>query len=375
MSFMFTSSSYGVAFLCAVIAVWLAKKKGFWSIAGAALLLCFTLSIYQAYITVAASFLLVLVISMLLRDDTEIKDILKKGLRYLLVIISAVGLYFLITFIILNVSKTFFNSYAVAQISHSRGITTGLVVVYKKFASYFVKGDVGLINTDLSKSMHFVSCVMAFAAIVAVQIKQKNAAKAILTWFLIALMPLSINFFSITNSFVHTLMLYSFVSVYILAIVAINAAPKDNARLGKEVICIALALIAANNIYIANRSYLQLNITYENAYSFYTSLAAEIKMTPGFEEGTKVAIIGENDNLLYNCADFADSDIFGIERSVINAINRETFIKYYVGFNAEFAGYELQEQIKQSQEFAAMPVYPYYGSVQKIGDCIVVKLS
>ncbi|MBQ6570112.1 MAG: hypothetical protein IJL87_07630, partial [Clostridia bacterium] len=271
--------------------------------------------------------------------------------------------------------KTFFNSYAVAQISHSRGITTGLVVVYKKFASYFVKGDVGLINTDLSKSMHFVSCVMAFAAIVAVQIKQKNAAKAILTWFLIALMPLSINFFSITNSFVHTLMLYSFVSVYILAIVAINAAPKDNARLGKEVICIALALIAANNIYIANRSYLQLNITYENAYSFYTSLAAEIKMTPGFEEGTKVAIIGENDNLLYNCADFADSDIFGIERSVINAINRETFIKYYVGFNAEFAGYELQEQIKQSQEFAAMPVYPYYGSVQKIGDCIVVKLS
>ena len=53
----------------------------------------------------------------------------------------------------------------------------------------------------------------------------------------------------------------------------------------------------------------------------------------------------------------------------------ENVIRLYLGFDLPFASEEESAALADSPEFASMPVWPYAGSVQKLGDVIVVKLG
>ena len=53
----------------------------------------------------------------------------------------------------------------------------------------------------------------------------------------------------------------------------------------------------------------------------------------------------------------------------------ENVIRLYLGFDLPFVSEEEQAALAESPEFAEMPVWPYAGSVQKIGDVVAVKLG
>ena len=57
------------------------------------------------------------------------------------------------------------------------------------------------------------------------------------------------------------------------------------------------------------------------------------------------------------------------------AYSKNAFINYYLGFDIPFATDSEIKEIKGTPDFAEMDVYPYYGSIKKIGDYIVVKFS
>ena len=119
-----------------------------------------------------------------------------------------------------------------------------------------------------------------------------------------------------------------------------------------------------------------LYLRYENASAFYTSLIADIKMDPGFDQNSKLAIIGE-----YRQPDFyplqfeAIHSITGIYGFVPDSYSKDYFINYYTGFPIEFATEEEVAALMTTPDFEAMGTYPYYGSLRKIGDFFVVKLS
>ena len=58
-----------------------------------------------------------------------------------------------------------------------------------------------------------------------------------------------------------------------------------------------------------------------------------------------------------------------------DSYSRNQFLEEYIGSSIPFAPYDKQYEIAASAEFADMAVYPYYGSMRKIGDTFVVKLS
>lgn len=58
-----------------------------------------------------------------------------------------------------------------------------------------------------------------------------------------------------------------------------------------------------------------------------------------------------------------------------DSYSKERFLEQYVGFAIPFASQAEEAEIAASPEFAEMSVYPYYGSMKKIGDTFVVKLS
>ena len=137
-----------------------------------------------------------------------------------------------------------------------------------------------------------------------------------------------------------------------------------------------LALVIVINTYVANQAYLHLHLRYENAYAFYSSLAADIKMQPEFDEDTRLAVVGNYQQPEFYSEQFEHiHKITGVYGFVPDNYSNESFLTYYVGFPVPFAAPEEVEAIRESEEYADMPVYPYYGSMRFFGDVLVVKLS
>lgn len=137
-----------------------------------------------------------------------------------------------------------------------------------------------------------------------------------------------------------------------------------------------MALILVSNIYTANAVSLNLYLRYENAFSFYTSLAADLKMMPEFNENTRLAVVGD-----YHSPDFyyehfyEATSITGTAGFFPDNYSKNAFLEYYVGLPLPFASDEEIQKITAAPEFADMAVYPYYGSMRFFDDILVVKLS
>ena len=198
---------------------------------------------------------------------------------------------------------------------------------------------------------------------------------------LIAMLPLAINcmYMITTPDSIHTLVLYGFVAVYLLAVILADrfvSEPVPFSGLVLNALTGTMALVIAVNIYVANQASLHLHLRYENASAFYTSLIADIKMNPGFDKGTKLAVIGEYQQPDYYTDKFEWlHNITGVYGFVPDSYSKNYFLEYYTGFPMDFATEEEIARITASAEFEAMAVYPYYGSLQKIGNILVVKLS
>ena len=209
-------------------------------------------------------------------------------------------------------------------------------------------------------------------------IKKVNGIKKVFVCAASMLLPLSINciYLIVAEETVHTLVLFSFFAVYIFSIIVIDTIENWNqaGKIGKRLLLCGLCLVVINNIFVANKTYLKMQLAYENAFSFYTSVITQVKQTEGFDENSKLALVGDADELLYTDTT-GNNNIMGVDKSLINVYSRDRFIKYYIGFDISFATEEEIDAIKNSAEFASMSRYPYYGSVSKIGNTIVVKFE
>lgn len=387
--YMFTSSSYGLSFFLAVVSVWLLQRKSRWLHLFALGSLIGSLSIYQSYISVAASLLVLVLIYRLLHEE-DMPAILKTGIYYVSFLIAALGCYYIATQLVLALTGATFSNYAGSSITlHFSEIPASVILAYTAFFRFFTENFHALIPTGFSSILHLIAIGSGIMLLAASCYRQRFQfhARLWLLLLLIILLPLSINCMYLITSAdsIHTLVLYSFIAVYILLTILADAnlTPSGRGRIltllrhtALNLLTLALALIIVCNIYIANAASLNLYLRYENAYAFFTSLAADLRMTPGFEESTQVAIIGE-----YNQPEFYDEqfafthDLTGIYGFLPDQYSAERFLNYYLGLSISFASADETAALRQSQEFANMQVYPYYGSIQKIDDILVVKLS
>ena len=381
-AYMFTVSSYALSFLLAVLAVWFLEKEPKRFFLPALVCMIASLSIYQSYIAVATSLLVLLLIQKLLQGQ-DVAAVVRRGFVFLGFLIVSLGLYYIATMLVNRVTGSGFNGYADGNLSFSlASIPSDIVDAYTTFFRYLTEGFRGLIPTVFSRWVHSL-CFAATAALLilwAVSQKGKQAGRFLLLAVLIVLLPLAINCMHLftTADAVHTLVLYGFIAVYILFVIVAEASlpPTLPSRIAANVITLCLTAVIAVNIYIANESYLNLYLRYENAYAFYTSLIADIKMTPGFDENTKLAVIGSYQEPAFYLEKFYYGDeLTGVDGFLPDNYSKERFLEFYLGFPIPFASDEECQAIQETEEYREMAVYPYYGSLQQIGDILVVKLS
>lgn len=393
-SFMYTLSSYAVAFLLAVTGVWLLQRnptKGFLPALGCMVL---SLGIYQSYISIAASFLLLIVLQQLLESE-DIRSALRRGFLYVGFLIASLGLYYLITLVINRLTGVEFNNYASSRITFSLSfLPHGILEAYRSFIRFFTEEYWGLIPTIFSQIVHIV-CFLAAGFLLliwALNQKKLHPGRLLLILALIGIFPVAVNcmYLFVSNepssTAVHTLVLYGFIAVYILAVIIAEAcAPSADAlrskfpigrRAALNIISIGLLLVSVVNTYIANAAYLNMYLRYENTYAFYTSLVADLKMMPEFQEGTRLSVIGSYQEPYFFYDEFPFTyRIMGTGGMRPDSGTYFEFLDYYVGHRIMVADKAEVAEIIATQEFQDMPVYPYYGSLRLFGDIIVVKLS
>ncbi len=384
-SYMFASTSYTFSFLLAVLAFYLfTKNKWMYKIFGM-IALTISIGIYQSYVSVTASLMLLFLLKELFYSDRPFAKIFKDALFFLLELVISLATYYLITLLLLHITGTEMNSYATASSENS--IFENIFSAYSGFLNIFMIRKYSLITTMTSKFMHLL--MLLFSGIVALFVWIKlDVLKKIFSIVVALLLPASINCMCLLSKedSVHTLVLYSFIAVYVLFVMLIDNIEFGNIHsswkrlyfvTSKEIVTWCMAIVLITNIYIGNAVYLRMYLCYENMYGYYSSVMTLAKSTPGFDSSSKVALVGLAGNTLHFHTEFdsLSTDITGTQGINVNSYSREDFIRRYIGTEIPFANkYEIEE-IKKTDEYSEMPIYPYYGSIKKIGDYVVVKFE
>lgn len=375
MSYMFTCAPYALAMLAAISAVYVfveGKTKWRWLISPA--LLLFSCSIYQAYFGFAASFCVIRMIQRLMERESRAGEVFKEGAAMLLML-GAAALAYGATIGIMN---GLLKLPVLDVINREQSLLMRAAVAYSAFLHTLFDGYFAYVNTRFSLLMHAAVLLLCVYAMVAAQLAYRDWKKSLLLLLCLALLPLSCYclYLLADNGYIHSLALYPFASVYVLAAVLLDAFRPEGFRAGRTVAALALAAILLGNVYFANSFYLRCELQYENTKAFYTAMLARIMQTEGFEEGTEVAIIGEEGALRYDADENFRFEQFQLPgNNITNPIHAKDLINRYLGMDIPFAGEDEAEKIRSTAEFEEMPRYPYDGSIRRIGGCIVVKLS
>lgn len=389
MSYMFTASSFCLSVLFAVTAVAMMKKPTVLSVFLSLGCMVFSLSIYQAYISLAAG-LLVLILIQELMEGADAVSVFRKGLGYVVFLVFSVIGYYLATVLVQKILGVSFGSYANQYMAFNLSeLPKKIVLCYTSFFDFLFGWPNWLIPAILSRRLNyiFLGIIIVFFLIWLKFSQPKRLSSILLLAALIEILPLAINCMYLVTppAAIHSFVMYGFVCFYLLIIVLANGClnfPIKEKLLhcvrsySIDIVSLSLALFVVSNIFLANAAALNLHLQYENSYSFFTSLTADIKMMPEFNEKTRLALIGD-----YQCPIYHDRYLFearsltGVEGIYPDSYSNAQFVEYYLGFPISFASGDEVDAIKRSAEYLEMPCYPYYGSMKFFGDTLVIKLS
>lgn len=371
--YMFTSASYSLAIFLAVLAVWLFAKGGKGRAAAGCVVLALSLGIYQAYVALAASFCVVWLIKALMQPELDVKSALKAAVRFFALLVVTLVLYYAVT---LAVEAALGAGYQEYEVTSGGGILHRLLVTYSAFVGIFTSGNFGFVTSGVSLAAHCVCAVIiVFGAAVAV-IRTHDAKRGILMLILTAIYPLSVNcmYLAASSDIIHTLVIFSFVSFYVLTLAVLDNMP-DCRKAVRYVCAAAMAVIILSNVYFANKVYLKMYLEYENAFSFYNSLMADIMETPQFERYTVIDLVGSTRNGLTDFDEELDlGNFMGVNDDLVNIYTRVSFIKYYLGLDLYMYR---EDTILDCDWYDEMPCYPEEGYIKFLPDegRLVVKLS
>lgn len=381
MCYAFTSTCYAVAFLMAVAAAVLLRQGGWKKALVGTLLVFLTLSLYQGFLAITASLLIVLVIKDVMAAGEEDRggELFKTGLGYVLPLVVAMGLYFISLKLTIPAGGEGLNDYSSATLELGPKPLEGLALAYYMFIFNLTSRYNLLIVSKLSRLLHFVCILIAASGIVYDRIKARNLKTTLVLLLCLALLPLSIGYMYVVvfKDAVHTIVLFGYISLYVLAFVAVERLPKRFKTAGRDLMLLMMTAIVLINVSFANTSYLRLHLKYEGTYSYATILLAQVRSLPGYTEDLKLAVYKYEAQ--YNGPTeegvLPDEDFVGLRYGLIdNYQAQERFFEYFLGTQVRMAPADEAEALAYDSRTADMPCYPNEGSIRILDDYVFVKL-
>ena len=367
LGYMFTAAPYALALFLSAAAVYSYSRRTRGGLIAALVMLAFSCSIYQGCFSFAASLCVLMMISRLVSGE-DAKTVLVSGLRMLAMLAAALLLY---GAVILFFSKLLDYPVLSGVVNRSQSIPMRIAVAYSAYIKTILCGYFGYVRGTASRLAHIALLIVMAVLIVRGEVKRHDIRHSLLLALCLFLFPLSCYCL-----YIHALALYSFASLYILAAIIIDRAEPGWKLRPDAVAAAAMAVVIVCNTYFANEFSLYNYLMKENVTSFYTSILTQVYETPGFAEGTELALIGEPPEFPVERNACYMRDEFTLPGNPVDSSAIAPFIiRYYIGSDIPLADNDTIAALKDTAEFAEMPVYPYYGSVRMIDGTVVVRLS
>ena len=375
--FMFTSAPYAWAFLLAVLAAALFWEKRPLPRALGLVLLVLALGIYQSYIAVVASLCVLKMMAEAMDAERPAAGIVLDGVKALAWMAAAIAVYYAATLLAFRVTGAAFNTYVTENVNGSVSLLRRVRMAYDNFLYIFTFRNFYVISSEFARYLHLLLAAGTGLGMAVLAVKKRSLLHAGLLAVLAALLPLSIccMFLIMSRQSIHTLVMYSFTAVYFLTALVLERLPGVWGRRSGAFAGVVLAAVVLSNVYFANMTYLKLQLQYENAYAFYTVLTSRLTSLEGFDEHSRLALVGRQETLLHRFPELNTELLMGPSPDLVNIYSRENLLRYYLGFDVPFASEEECAALENDPAVQAMPVYPYTGSVRMIGDLAVIRLG
>lgn len=384
MMYNYVADGYSMAFfLSALAAVYLTKEKPRFILS--AVLIALSMGIYQAYITVTITLVLIKLIDEMVYHNVLFGDIFKKGLLILLGGILGGVLYFVIlksALAIFSVEMLDYQGVNDAMSLSGLDIFASLYVIKETFIKCFFDLSQG-INVYVALNTIVLPTILVFYLICIIRNKvYKKPVNIIAIIVLSFVLLLGAGALAFINAGVdyHNLMLMGYVMFYLPFLVMYERGADRPFKCW--FVLILTIVIIANQVVIANVSYHKAQIAYEKSYGVLIRIADRIDSTSKTEDCDRILVVGALDNSEDYSVNLTP-DITGITDGYIIRADDETVgqsvltaaLNDYCEKNYEFISGDEKKALLEKEEIKSMPKWPAEGCVKVTDDVIVIKLG
>lgn len=385
--FKYTTIHYGISILLSVLAAWVLQGKKR-SLLISALCTACAMGIYQAYVPITITVMVLLLIQQALEGESDVRQIVRRGLYFCAALILGVVLYFVFLKISLAVYKTALSDYQ--GVDNMGKISLGALpgLIWRAFSSFCklpLYDYCELANIPLLRYLYILlggTVVLLVGYILFAKVKKLSLI--VLTGLLCAVLPIAINFVVIMcpDTLIYTLMVYSFVLLPCMPLIFFECLPpmesmqKVKCIFGKTVSLI-VALMIFCYAYYANVNYTAMYFGNRQVENYWNSVVTQVRMTEGFDAEKEWAVMGEIDDPMLSSA-WADGVIYGGNRftkDLLNQYSRLAWVSNYMGIQVPAASEERIAELSSMTEVQEMPCWPTQGSIKVVDDTVVIKFQ
>ncbi|MDO4284504.1 MAG: glucosyltransferase domain-containing protein [Eubacteriales bacterium] len=431
MTFMFTVDLYAIGLLLAVLAAYLAIRCRYGFIWGM-IPLILSLGIYQAYVCFTITLLLLRWIGdeidrSAANEPFSIPQTVKKAISYAVMLGAGTGLYIVIAHLRYPLlgSETHNGVGEMGQINPLR-VPVYCAKALLRVLKYFTGGY--SFQTSFVAAVNVLAVLLVIVLFLFVAKRAalfRNRARALWTVLLALLFPIAISFIDIMSPDANfsMLMLYQYAFVYVLLLClgerwenrektedygrerelrtekqqigtgaqgeCVSASETKTARPGQSIsgrsllplFGILLILASSYGDYVVTgEAYFRMDLTYERVYGYFDRMIEKVEAQEGYSPEDSIYILGTFDENTINSyaleeERFYDFSGVALEYGLITPGTRENFLRIYFGKPVENSMSEEGEAIRASEEYRVMTDYPADGSIARIGDAWVVRIS
>ncbi|MDD7024138.1 MAG: glucosyltransferase domain-containing protein [Oscillospiraceae bacterium] len=360
--------------------------------AGAVILM---LGCYQSYLSVTVVLIMVSCVLDLMAGE-RLRPVFRNGLTgVLMLILGAVGYLLTVKAVCcvtgVHLVKSGYNSLSNAW-NRDIHIISELALVYRQafwvFLSptHFIKNGQFPALTKDTAALYIISILHAALLLLGLAelmrwlvSNRKNPKEKLLAVVLTGILPLAMNLAFFLSGATHDLMNYAYWLLYLFVLLLLRRSGEEKSGVRKKAAVIMLGVIIFFNVQTANTLYVKKEIVQQSTLSTMTRVLSRIEELDGYQIGeTPIAFIGTGTEV--------QNEVPGTWRvNEITGAATNSAVTYQETYKAYFQNvlqYPIcvcsageQKLLRESETVKRMPVFPEKGSVQFVGNVIVVKMK
>ena len=384
-AYMFTSHPYLIGMLMMTICACLICREGpWWSRLAGILLGGASIGVYQAFLPILPSVILMYDLKLLTREEKKIGGFLRRAGVQMLCVLGVLLFYFAANRFFLAKFQVELSSYMGIDQMGSMSVSSFLSRCGRAYREFFAPARDAATDMYPGSLRILHGLLMAAEGLLALRLLfvtgKRSRGKAVLTALLFALMPLACNLIFVMSEEVHSLMVYGQVMQAVLLVWLLDQAEFRQVRARQAVSLAASLLLAVEGVmYIRfdNQCYLKDTFRQQQAFSYYTTMITRIKSLEGFDPEMELCVLNAwytKDPTIYSLEelDFIHLNTYEGSSGDFMHMTREYFLQNWLGFKVRWYG---GTELFSNPEVQAMPAYPAEGSIRIIDGVVVVKLS